>query len=202
MNRITSSTLSRTSTKPLSSCSLDRAHVAAPVPAALVTNTIWFALTRTISPSGRCRSIQPVVAVPPGDERAFPAPPVWQSRANASRSGNISAPASSARTAAAAFVGMTISLLLQHRQRGDRRQRDLIPLRTRKRERRRRNIADVGPIGPFGLIQTGLFEITRQAYRPPAESEPTRLCKSLQRGRANLQNLVKSSRHQQLGPKG
>ena len=106
MNRITSSTFSRTSTKPFRSCSLDRAHVAAPIPAAVVTNTIWFAFTRTISPSGRCRPSQPVVAAPIGDKTAFPVPPMWQSRANASRLGSINAHASSATTAAAAFVGM------------------------------------------------------------------------------------------------
>jgi len=71
INRITSSTFSRTSTKPFRSCSLDRAHVAAPIPAAVVTNTIWFAFTRTISPSGRCRSSQPVVAARSMTKRLF-----------------------------------------------------------------------------------------------------------------------------------
>jgi len=112
INRITSSTFSRTSTKPFRSCSLDRAHVAAPIPAAVVTNTIWFAFTRTISPSGRCRPSQPVVAAPLDDETAFPVPPMWQSRANASRLGSINAHASSATTAAAAFVGMFCFVIL------------------------------------------------------------------------------------------
>src|SRR5436190_17696557 len=71
-------------------------------------NTIWLALMRTVSPSGRCRSIQPFIVIPFGDETGILEPAVLKSRANTARLANISAPANSATRATMIFVGMAM----------------------------------------------------------------------------------------------
>ena len=63
-------------------------------------------------------------------------------------------------------------------------------------------IAGVGPIRPFGPIQTRLFEITQQGYRPPADSESPGLCKSLQRGAGESTKSCKKLAQSEAWPKG